>query len=175
LNKFDFYLKLNRLQNYKMKLLMKPLDDTVKELYHDSASDEANLEREERGDAGLDLYCPDDITIDPRDTKLIDLKIQCEALSDSDLNKHVSYYLRTRSSIYKTPLRLANNVGIIDAGYRGNIMAAVDNLSDEPFQVQRGQRLFQITGRYLEAIQLKLVESLSNTIRGGGGFGSTGN
>jgi len=82
--------------------------------------------------------------------------------------------LYPRSSISKTPLRLANSIGIIDSGYRGNIMAAVDNISDEPYQVQKGQRLFQICGRYLEPIELQLVEELSDTERGNGGFGSTG-
>ena len=54
-------------------------------------------------------------------------------------------------------------------------MAAVDNISDEPYGVKRGQRLFQITGRYLEAIELYLVDELSISERGSDGFGSTGN
>ena len=129
-------------------------------------------------DSGFDLYVPEDTIIKPFKSvnkgTLVNMQIQCEMI-DNETDNNLGYYLYPRSSIYKTPLRLSNSVGIIDAGYRGNIMAAVDNLSDEPFQVQRGQRLFQITGRYLEAIELQLVESLSNTIRGGGGFGSTGN
>ena len=99
--------------------------------------------------------------------------IQCEGLSDSDSTKNVSYYLHCRSSISKTPLRLANSVGIIDAGYRGNLMAAVDNTGDAPYTIEAGQRLFQITGRYLEPIDLTLVEELSDSERGAGGFGST--
>ena len=51
------------------------------------------------------------------------------------------YYLYPRSSISKTPLRLCNSVGIIDAGYRGNIMAFVDNI-DEDYDL--GTRLFQL-------------------------------
>ena len=158
-----------------MKLFLKPLSDDIKSMYHDDALEISNNNRIDRGDAGLDLYCPEDIVIEPKQMKQIDLGIQCEAISDSDNRKNVSYYLRTRSSISKTPLRLANSVGIIDSGYRGNIIAAVDNISDEPYEVNRGQRLFQITGRYLEAIELYLVEDLSNTERGAGGFGSTGN
>ena len=50
----------------------------------------------------------------------------------------------------------------------------VQNISDEPFSIQKGQRLFQICGRYLEPIHLNLVEELSNSERGNGGFGSTG-
>ena len=157
-----------------MKLLMKPLNDNVKDLYHDQATYLAFRRREIKGDAGLDLYCPEEITIDPKDTKQIDFQIQCEGLSDTDSYKNVCYYLHCRSSISKTPLRLANSVGIIDAGYRGNLMAAVDNTSDSPYTIEAGQRLFQLTGRYLETIDLTLVEVLSDSERGTGGFGSTG-
>ena len=153
---------------------MKPLNDNVKAFYHDDATYTAFRKREIRGDAGLDLYCPEDITIDPKDTKRIDFRIQCEGISDSDSYKNVCYYLHCRSSISKTPLRLANSVGIIDAGYRGNLMAAVDNTCDVPYTIEAGQRLFQITGRYLEPIDLTLVEELSDSERGAGGFGSTG-
>ena len=157
-----------------MKFLMKPLNDNVKAFYHDDATYSAFRKREIRGDAGLDLYCPEDITIDPKDTKRIDFQIQCEGISDSDSYKNVCYYLHCRSSISKTPLRLANSVGIIDAGYRGNLMAVVDNTGDAPYTIEAGQRLFQITGRYLEPIDLTLVEELSDSQRGAGGFGSTG-
>jgi len=156
-----------------MKLFLRPLNDEIKSMYHDDAGDEANNNREMRGDAGLDLYCPGDMIIEPGDTKQIDLKIQCEGFSEND-GRNVCYYLYPRSSISKTPLRLANSVGIIDAGYRGNIIAAVDNRGNEPYQIKKGQRLFQIVGRYLEPIDLYLVEELSDSERGNEGFGSTG-
>ena len=156
-----------------MKLLLKPLNEEVKSMYHDSATAEANARREERGDAGLDLYCPGNLEIMPGQTKCIDFKIQCEGLSDSDA-RNVCYYLYARSSISKTPFRLANSVGIIDAGYRGNLMAMVDNTSKEVQTIQKGSRLFQICGRYLEPIHLELVEVLSESDRGNDGFGSTG-
>jgi len=157
-----------------MRLLLKPLNDEIKSMYHDDALDEANVRREVRGDAGLDLYCPGDMEIPGLTTVTIDLKIQCEGLSDND-NRNICYYLYPRSSISKTPLRLANSVGIIDAGYRGNIMAVVDNRDKEQYNIQKGQRLFQICGRYLEPIELQLVEELSDSERGNDGFGSTGN
>ena len=156
-----------------MKLLLKPLNEEVKSMYHDSATAEVNTIREERGDAGLDLYCPGNLEILPGETKCIDFKIQCEGLSDSDA-RNVCYYLYPRSSISKTPFRLANSVGIIDAGYRGNLMAMVDNFSKEVQTIQKGMRLFQICGRYLEPIHVELVEELSESERGNRGFGSTG-
>ena len=75
----------------------------------------------------------------------------------------------------KTPLRLSNSVGIIDSGYRGNIIGIVDNLSDEDFIVEPGTRLFQICSPVLDSITFQIVNSLSDTSRGGGGLGSTGN
>ena len=125
------------------------------------------------GDSGLDLFCPTDILVKAGETVKIDLQIQCEALKDNQ--KNVSYYLYPRSSIVKTPLRLANSVGIIDAGYRGNIMAFVDNIKTEDYLVEQGTRLFQICSGDLSPLTFELVNQLSDTSRGQGGFGSTDN
>ena len=146
------------------------------------------------GDSGLDLFCPKDILVKSGETVKIDLEIQCEALKDildsRVFNEHFdrgspqfppykkvpsSYYLYPRSSIVKTPLRLANSVGIIDAGYRGNIMAFVDNIKGEDYVVEKGTRLFQICSGDLSPLTFELVNSLSDTSRGTGGFGSTNN
>jgi len=125
------------------------------------------------GDSGLDLFCPNDILVKSGETVKIDLEIRCEAFKDNRNN--VSYYLYPRSSIVKTPLRLANSVGIIDAGYRGNIMAFVDNIKGEDFLVEKDTRLFQICSGDLSPLTFELVNILSDTARGQGGFGSTNN
>ena len=152
-----------------MHLFIKPLADYIKILY-------CNHEHFHTGDSGLDLFCPETIIVEPGTTKCIDLMIQCEGFdcSNPNLRENVSYKLYPRSSIVKTPLRLANSVGIIDAGYRGNIMAFVDNIKNEPFTIERGTRLFQICGPCLEKISFEIVQDLSNSERGEGGFGSTG-
>ena len=155
-----------------MKLLLRPLNDEIKSMYHDDALDTSNQNRASRGDAGLDLYCPGDMITLPGQTGKIDFKIQCEGLSDND-DRNVCYYLYPRSSISKTPLRMANSVGIIDAGYRGTIMAAVDNISDEDYTIKAGQRLFQLCSPVLAPITFELTDRLSDTTRGEGGFGST--
>lgn len=88
------------------------------------------------------------------------------------------FYMYPRSSVSKTPLRLSNSVGIIDAGYRGNLGAFVDNISANNYNVEKGTRLFQICAPNLEPIHVELVSSendLGNSERGSGGFGSTGN
>ena len=79
-----------------------------------------------------------------------------------------------RSSISKTPIRLCNSVGLIDAGYRGEIMAAVDNIKQEDYTINFGQRLFQIVAMDGSPLSFELVDELSSTSRGAGGFGSTG-
>ena len=66
----------------------------------------------------------------------INLKVSCEALKEKNHETNVSYYLLPRSSMgAKTPLRLSNSVGLKDAGYRGNVIAIVDNNSDESFHL----------------------------------------
>ena len=85
------------------------------------------------------------------------------------------FYVYPRSSIGKTPLRLANSVGIIDAQYRGNLIVQVDNISNVPYTIQKGQRLFQICSQDLTPFcDIKIVESLLDTERGSKGIGSTG-
>tara|TARA_B110000027_G_C16109801_1_gene297171 strand:- start:1588 stop:2040 length:453 start_codon:yes stop_codon:yes gene_type:complete len=150
-----------------MKLLIKTDNEYLKSLY-------TNHQHYNPGDSGLDLFCPEDIIIGPGETMKIDLQIQCEALHDNIENNNVSYYLYPRSSIIKTPLRLANSIGIIDAGYRGNIIACVDNIKNYEFKIEKGSRLFQICGPTLEPIEIRVVNELSNSQRGSGGFGSTG-
>ena len=121
-----------------------------------------------QGDAGLDLFITKDQVIEPGSTARIHLGISCENIDRK------AYFLMPRSSISKTPLRLANSVGLIDAGYRGEIMAAVDNIKDNPHRLEVGQRLFQIVAMDGSEIQFDLTGELSQTSRGNDGFGSTG-
>ena len=150
-----------------MYLKIKPLTDELNSIY-------LNHSHYNPGDSGLDIFFPDTITIQPGETVCIDLKIQCEAFKTVEMNKNISYYLFPRSSIVKTPLRLSNSVGIIDAGYRGNLMAYVDNIKDIPFTINCGERLFQICSPNLEPICFNVVNQLSSSLRGSRGFGSSG-
>ena len=90
-----------------------------------------------------------------------------------------AYYLYPRSSIVKTPMRLANSVGIIDSGYRGEIKAFVDMIDDSmnSFSALAMDRYFQIchpTLRPFKVIMVNTLDELGHTDRGEGGFGSTG-
>ena len=80
-----------------------------------------------------------------------------------------SFYLYPRSSISNTPLRLANSVGIIDSGYRGPLIACFDGT----YSIKKFQRLVQVCTPTLELMTIHLVDSVDETPRGEGGFGST--
>lgn len=152
-----------------MKLNVKPLNSYVKLMY-------SNHSHYNEGDSGLDLFFTEDITLNRGSLgTIISFNIQCEAFSNDETN-NISYYLYPRSSISKTPIRMSNNVGIIDAGYRGDICVALDLIDPnlESYTIQSGTRLFQICSPNLEPISLNVVDSLSNTERGNNGFGSTG-
>jgi dUTP pyrophosphatase len=119
-------------------------------------------------DSGFDLYMPADVTIPGGALGfMIDLGVRCE------YNRSSGYYLYPRSSISKTPIRLANSVGIIDNGYRGTLKVAVDNRSADPVHVKRGDRLFQLCIPSLEAFKVVFGPVNRLTERGEGGFGST--
>jgi dUTP pyrophosphatase len=126
------------------------------------------------GDSGIDLFFPNEITIKPKETVLIDLEIVCQMKkSNISISKDVGFLLYPRSSIYKTPLRMANSVGVIDSKYRGSIKVAVDNIGEHDYVVKRGDRLFQICSADLQEITVKLVDDIAETTRGNG-FGSSG-
>ena len=132
------------------------------------------------GDAGVDLFFPNMVRIPKGETMLVDFEIQCKMvrifeLDDGSLfEEPSSFMLVPRSSIFRTPLRQANNIGIIDSGYRGHIMVPVDNHSNEDYIIKNGQRLFQLVHPSLKPISIEVVEELDETERGSGGFGSTG-
>jgi dUTPase len=147
---------------------------------------------EEHMDSGFDLFIP--FTVHSKDflyndivygheTSLmtIDHHVKCAVTMVDDQGKTYpsAYYMFPRSSISKTPLRLANSVGIIDSGYRGNLIAKVDFLGNhgKSFAVKQGLRLFQVCNPLLRAFDgvelLSSPEALGQTTRGSGGFGST--
>jgi len=80
-----------------------------------------------------------------------------------------------RSSIYKTPLRQANSIGLIDGGYRGEVMMALDHIKTGTgnCEVKRADRLCQAVSFTGEGITFEVVSELDSTSRGEGGFGST--
>jgi len=124
--------------------------------------------------SGFDLFVPETTEIQ-KDMKMVSMDVKCEML-DENANT-CAFYMYPRSSISKTPLMLANQVGIIDSGYRGFLMGAFRNLnSPTPYEIEKHTRLLQICHPSLCPIYVIMVDeaSLSTTSRGDGGFGSTG-
>lgn len=160
-------------------------------------------------DAGFDLFLPeneDPNEIDKWDETIrffgtgwntnpvnkVDFKINCSAKMYCDTGKifNTGFYMYPRSSLSKTKLRLANSVGIIDSGYRGNLIGMFDvvNIDEQQKQTREkdydycakvNDRLVQICAPGLLPIYVEIVNSLyelgNETERGSGGFGSTGN
>ena len=99
--------------------------------------------------------------------------IRCNANEEEE----VHYWLAPRSSIWKSGVMMANSIGIIDRTYRGVLMGSVTAVSGaSPItQIEAGARLFQILAPDMGWIkEVKIVESLPATVRGEGGFGSSG-
>ena len=147
----------------RMHLKIKPRNNLVSRMYEEHGQFHV-------GDAGLDLFVVEKQTIEEGKTGLINLGISCETMEKRP------YLLMPRSSISKTPLMLANSVGIIDSGYRGEIIGAFRNLSSSNYTIEKHSRLLQICAPDLRPIHVELVDEpfFNTTERGSGGFGSTG-
>lgn len=129
-------------------------------------------------DSGIDLIIPNDIYPIKGQVTDINHKISCQLCKyvDNKLIGYVGYWLLPRSSISKTKFRLANSVGLIDSGYRGNIIAKIDTLPNNNEIILTDKKLFQIAAPDLTPIsQILVVDKLSQTNRGDNGFGSTDN
>jgi dUTP pyrophosphatase len=129
-------------------------------------------------DSGFDLYLPV-ATEFLKGTNKVDFGVKCSGeIVDIEKDKrfYTGYYTYARSSISKTPLRLANNQGIIDAGYRGPIIGMFDLVHQvENCEAEVLTRLIQICAPNLMPIYVEIVNDLdTNTSRGEGGIGSTG-
>jgi dUTP pyrophosphatase len=171
-------------------------DSKLKKLYLDAVKIH-NEKDEEFIDAGFDLLVPENIYLEDRNSdniylKKIDFKVKCAAQIINTSSKkafNTGFYIYPRSSISKSELRLANNTGIIDAGYRGNLIGVFDILphlinpkeliDKNEYLVKEGKCLIQICGPSLVPIYIEVVNTLEDlgkkTERGECGFGSTGN
>lgn len=189
-----------------LKMFIENNDNDLKNLYLAAAENHNNKLKSQPTcvDAGVDLFIPLPICLEDCDEKhdtikffgvgwpnkspvnKVDFGIKCSAQMYTDTGKvyNTGYYIHPRSSLSKTNLRLANATGIIDAGYRGNIIGMFDvtnidkhNL-DADYYANKYDRLIQICAPSLIPIILEVVDSITDlgedTDRGTGGFGSTG-
>ena len=121
--------------------------------------------------AGLDLYAviPDAVTLAPGERTLIPTGIALEIPPDYEAQ------IRPRSGLaIKSGVTVLNSPGTIDADYRGEVGIVVINHGEYPVTIHRGERIAQMVFNMVAHARLVVVEELSPTDRGSGGFGSTG-
>ncbi|WP_209330221.1 dUTP diphosphatase [Lunatimonas salinarum] len=121
--------------------------------------------------AGMDLYANTEaeVTLMPLERKLIGTGLYLELPSGYEAQ------IRPRSGLaYKFGITVLNSPGTIDSDYRGEIKVLLVNLSDQPFVLRDGERIAQMVVAKHEKITWLKTASLTETIRGGGGYGSTG-
>lgn len=124
----------------------------------------------QEGDSGMDLRSTDDIELQPKEKRLIPTGLYVAIPAGYEIQ------VRPRSGIsWKTNLRVANSPGTIDSSYRGEIKVILENTSNSDMEIiKAGDRIAQIVLCEVPLIEWELVESLDETERGAGGFGSTG-
>ena len=121
--------------------------------------------------AGADIYAllDEPLTINPGETKLIHT-----GLAMAIPEGLVGLNFARSGMANKKGLAPANKVGVIDSDYRGEVMVALHNHGDVPQTIEHGERVAQMVFVPYYAAEFELKEELSETLRGAGGFGSTG-
>lgn len=121
--------------------------------------------------AGLDIRAniSKSITLSPLERAMVPTGLYVE------LPEGYEMQIRPRSGLAaKHGITVLNSPGTIDADYRGEIKVILVNLSNTPFTIEPGERIAQMIVARYEQVEWQAVESLSETERGAGGFGSTG-
>jgi dUTP pyrophosphatase len=168
-----------------LNLFVEEGNDKLKNAYL-SAAQKHNLSLLEEPhffNAGFDLFLPEYQMFTKLMVNKTSFNVKCSAqmvnlLTDDNRQFYTGYYMYPRSSLSKTQLRLANNTGIIDAGYRGPLIGMFDCLTNNEYEVSSFTRLLQICAPGLAPIYVNIIDTVDelgpNTSRGEGGFGSTG-
>lgn len=122
------------------------------------------------GDAGLDLYSTINAVLRPFERLLIPTGIAIE------IPNGFAGFVQPRSGLaIRHGFSLVNTPGLIDSHYRGEIKVIAINLDpNASFEIKRGDKIAQLVIQAVEHVRLVPVEELSVTVRGEGGFGSTG-
>ena len=119
--------------------------------------------------AGYDLYSIDSVDINPGECKLISTGIAIQLPT----GYFGAIFPRSGTAV-KRGLRLANCVGVIDSDYRGEVKVPLYNNSQEVQPVEQGERIAQLIILPYATVSFEVVDELTDTIRGNGGFNSTG-
>lgn len=122
------------------------------------------------GDAGCDLRSAVDIILNPGQRVMVPTGLSVA------LPEGYAGFVQPRSGLAaKHGIGVVNGPGLIDSGYRGEIKVILINFDqDFMFEIKRGDKIAQFVVQKVESVVFKLVDELSDTKRGAGGFGSTG-
>ena len=122
------------------------------------------------GDAGLDLQAAESLTLQPGERAAVPTGIAVA------IPGGFAGFVHARSGrALKEGLALANAPGLIDSGYRGEIKVIVVNLDPHsPIDIKRGEKIAQLVIQKVESVEIEPTQDLSESIRGEGGFGSSG-
>lgn len=119
--------------------------------------------------AGYDVYSKDDHYISPGHTRFLHTGVYLS------IPRGMHCEIRPRSGLStKRSLIIPNSPGTIDSDYRGEVLVALRNIGDEPQSISAGDRIAQMVFIKHEEVEFEEVDTLDDTNRGDGGFGSTG-
>ena len=119
--------------------------------------------------AGLDVVAAEDVILAPGGRHAVATGFAIAIPQGYEVQ------VRPRSGLaLKHGITCLNTPGTIDSDYRGEVKVILANLGSQPFEVRRGERIAQLVPAAVLRADFKVVESLDETVRGGGGFGSTG-
>lgn len=117
-------------------------------------------------DAGFDLYSIENISLQPKQRNTIKTGVSLE------MPQNIAGLVWPRSGL-SVKQGIDVLAGVIDSGYRGEIMVCLYNTSDEVVEIKHGDRIAQIIFQEVPTVSLQLRESLGSSQRGSNGFGSS--
>lgn len=122
------------------------------------------------GDVGLDIFSAIECRLAPGDSILIPTGFSLE------LPKDMEAQIRPRSGLaLNHQITVLNSPGTLDFGYRGEVGVILINHGKKPFTIEKGMKIAQMVIKPIITVEIVVDDSLSDTSRGSGGFGSTGN
>jgi dUTP pyrophosphatase len=117
-------------------------------------------------DAGADLFSYESCEIYPGEQKLVDTGIAIK------IPEGYGGFIFNRSSQGKKGITIPHSVGVIDADYRGNLKVLLKNIGEDPYKIEVGDRIAQLV--IMPVLLPEFKDIWNDTVRGVGGFGSTG-
>ncbi len=145
-------------RTFQMKVLFKKIDPAAKLPAYAHP-----------GDAGMDVCSAEDAVLEPGGRRLVRTGLVMVLPPDAEAQ------VRPRSGLaLKHGVTVLNTPGTIDSGYRGEVGVILANFGSEPYVVEKGARIAQIVVAPVVRADVAETEEADDTVRGSGGFGSTG-